>query len=275
MKSGTTSLHEYLNEHPQIAMSTEKEPGYFVEELSLDKDNSWYQSLFENTTNELYFGESSTHYAKYPTYDGVAERIKNYNPEARLIYIMRDPFERMKSHYWHEVRAAHSGGEIHDIKTAIKLRSDYLDFSNYALQLEQYYKHFPKEQIHVITFEELVKQPNKVTKEIYEWLQISAETDHSLEGQAFNSQPEQLQGAAGLGILNKIQYSKTWEKISPFIPKTFKDTANKKAYKKIDKDKQNSQFKQLATELTPLFTNQTLKLKELTGRSFPEWPNYN
>ena len=79
MKSGTTSLHEYLNEHPQIAMSTEKEPGYFVEELSLDKDNSWYQSLFENTTNELYFGESSTHYAKYPTYDGVAERIKNYN----------------------------------------------------------------------------------------------------------------------------------------------------------------------------------------------------
>ena len=47
MKSGTTSLHEYLATHPEIAMSREKEPGYFVEELSLGKGEAWYLSLFE------------------------------------------------------------------------------------------------------------------------------------------------------------------------------------------------------------------------------------
>ena len=103
MKSGTTTLHEYLDSHPQIAMSRIKEPGFFVEELTLRQGEDWYLSLFEQDDRFRYRGESSTHYTKLPVFRGVAERLSRFNPEARLIYIMRNPIERLVSHYWHNI----------------------------------------------------------------------------------------------------------------------------------------------------------------------------
>ncbi|MDA8347687.1 MAG: sulfotransferase, partial [Pseudomonadota bacterium] len=138
MKSGTTSLHEYLDTHPQIAMSREKEPGYFVEELSLRKGEDWYLSLFEQDARYQYVGESSTHYTKLPLYRGVPERLFRFNPDARLIYIMRDPFDRVISHYWHAVRDVHHGGELRPLLKAVQECPDYLCFSDYAMQLEPY-----------------------------------------------------------------------------------------------------------------------------------------
>ena len=94
MKSGTTSLHNYLSYNPEIYMSEEKEPGYFVKELAQDKGIDWYLSLFDKAENVKYAGESSTHYTKLPTFSGVAERIHEFSPSAKLLYIMRDPIRR-------------------------------------------------------------------------------------------------------------------------------------------------------------------------------------
>src|SRR5579872_2507705 len=84
MKSGTTSLHEYLAAHPQIAMSRVKEPGFFVEELSFGRGLEWYLSQFDADERHRFLGESSTHYTKLPVYQGVAERIVRFNRHARL-----------------------------------------------------------------------------------------------------------------------------------------------------------------------------------------------
>ncbi|MDE3166049.1 MAG: sulfotransferase [Acidobacteriota bacterium] len=94
MKPGTTSPHEYLDTHPQIAMSETKEPGYFAEELSLDKGECSYLSLFAQDERIVFRGESSSHYTKLPLYRSVAERLHRFCPDARLIYIMRDPFDQ-------------------------------------------------------------------------------------------------------------------------------------------------------------------------------------
>jgi|TARA_B110000908_G_scaffold172548_1_gene240681 hypothetical protein len=275
MKSGTTSLHEYLNDHPQISMSTEKEPGYFVDELRKDRDEEWYQGLFQERENIRYFGEASTHYAKYPLYKGVANRIYQYNPEAKLIYIMRNPFNRIVSHYWHAVRTAHSGGEAASISSAIKSHRDYQDFSNYPLQLQQYYQFFQPKNIYVVTFEQLTKDTESVTREIFKWLDLHTDVKLSSIDKTFNAQPERIVGRAGLGILNKIQYSKVWGAISPFIPKGIKNTANNAAYITIDKEKQNQQIHKLKQEMEDTFINQVRELKLLTGRDFQEWPEYN
>lgn len=81
MKSGSTTLHEYLSQHPDIFMSEEKEPGYFVPELWRDRPKDDYDRLFTNAYDKKYMGESSTHYTKLPTYKGVAERIYQYNSD--------------------------------------------------------------------------------------------------------------------------------------------------------------------------------------------------
>ena len=105
-KCGTTTLHSYLIAHKEIFMSEIKELGFFVPEFSYQpKELSWYLSLFEQAENYRYIGESSTHYTKVPFYDGVAERVYMFAPEARLIYIVRDPIERAISHYWHNTKS--------------------------------------------------------------------------------------------------------------------------------------------------------------------------
>src|SRR4051794_17663311 len=104
MKSGTSSLHAYLATHPQIFMCPEKEPEFFAKEAIWSRGERWYLELFAGAKNESIIGESSTVYSKIPKFRGVPERIGKFNPEARFIYVMRDPIERTISQYWFRVR---------------------------------------------------------------------------------------------------------------------------------------------------------------------------
>ena len=98
-KCGTTSLHYYLNLHPQILMSREKELNFFITERNWSKGVDWYRSQFVEKA-EIY-GESSPNYTDYIRFGGVPERMYSVVPDARLIYILRDPIERIVSHYVH------------------------------------------------------------------------------------------------------------------------------------------------------------------------------
>lgn len=271
MKSGTTSLHNYLNAHPDITMSEEKEPGYFVEELSLHKGEQWYLNLFDNSKNYKYIGESSTHYTKLPVYRGVPERIFKFNPNAKFIYVMRDPFERTVSHYWHAVRAIHHGGEPLPILKAIETRSEYLEFSNYPMQLEPYIKLFGQDAIYTLTFESLVKDPNNETNKIFDWLGLNR-FDIQKEGkQAHNQKPDRLVGVAWSGLLNRIEYSNQWAKISPLVPATLKNIAKRIAYKPVDESESNSDIAKLRQAILPIQRQQIEKLSKLLNREFTEW----
>src|SRR5688500_4466677 len=101
LKCGTTSLHHYLNLHPQIAMSRPKELNFFVEELNWELGTDWYTSHFDPAADVR--GETSPHYTNRPRFEGVAERIAESAPGARLIYMVRDPIKRLLSHYVHNV----------------------------------------------------------------------------------------------------------------------------------------------------------------------------
>jgi len=106
-KAGTTSLHNYLCEHPEIQMSAVKEPNFFAPHLdpineprrvgSLDQ----YEQLFDPAVAVR--GEASTPYSEYPLRQGVPERIHEQVPEAKFVYMVRDPVERTISHYNHLV----------------------------------------------------------------------------------------------------------------------------------------------------------------------------
>jgi hypothetical protein len=271
MKSGTTSLHEYLDTHPQIAMSQEKEPGYFVEELSLHKGEEWYFSRWEQRGDYRYFGESSTHYTKLPIYQGVPERLHRFNPDARLLYIMRNPFERLVSHYWHAVRDLYHGGELRPLLKAVQEKPEYLAFSDYAMQLEPYFERFGRQSVLTLTFEELIADPQRELDRIYRWLGLPSHPVGDESVKAHNQKPKDVTVVAGAGILNRIQYSNAWDRISPHVPGWMKNWAKKQASRPLDEAEVLKDIPRLKEAIAELQRQQVDRLSRLLGRDFPEW----
>ncbi len=224
MKSGTSSLHVYLAEHPEIFMCEPKEPSYFVsredlktwypwmEEQGFWKGEDRYLALFAAAGDRKVIGESSTSYTKLPQIDGVIARLSAFAPKARFIYIMRDPVERTISHYWHMVR---NRDERRDMLTAIKEESHFRDVSHYAMQLAPYFKTWGRESVHTLTTEELSGDPEGSVRRIFAWLGVSQgfvpKSIHTPE----HVTPEELRQAKGWAGLFQIRQSGLYRKPPP------------------------------------------------------------
>jgi hypothetical protein len=152
MKAGTTSLHRYLREHPQVFMPEEKELQFFVAEKRWGRGRDWYEAQFAAAGDAIAVGEASPTYTMHPEFTGVPGRIEALLPEARLVYAVRHPIERLRSHYLHEVQ---KGRECAPIERALASDPRYLDTSRYAMQLERYLACFSAQQVLVITAEQL------------------------------------------------------------------------------------------------------------------------
>ncbi len=269
MKSGTTSLHNYLNEHPEIFMCEPKEPGFFVEELAWSKGKDWYQSLFAGVRDEVVVGESSTHYAKLPIYKGVPERIARFSPDARFIYLMRDPIDRAISHYWHSVRDMQSGGEWRDMLAAVRRDPQYVAFSDYAMQLKPYIDLFGRDRIYAVTFERMVSNPVDTLKETFEWLGVDAHfVPKGIEAR-WNAAPEESRRVKGFGILNKLRHSRAWDVISPMVPQRLRQVGNRLAEGQIDRRSHDTD--EVEHYLRPIFLEKVAEIKEMLKRDFDEW----
>ena len=171
MKAGTTSLYAYLRTHPEIFASKVKEPSFFTELSPTAIQIAAYQELFTGISPAAWACEASTNYTKYPTFSGVPRRIHAMYPDARLIYILRHPVERIYSHYIHNLV---QGRERRGFKTAV-LGEDihYLNVSRYYMQLSQYLEFFPPEKILVLIFEDFVRQRLETLRRIFAFLGIN------------------------------------------------------------------------------------------------------
>jgi hypothetical protein len=168
-KAGTTSLFHYLSEHPQVFMPRAKELDFFVKELNWSKGSAWYERQFRSAPPSATTGEASTNYTKYPRHDGVPERIAAYVPTVRLVYLVRDPIERIRSQYEQRVS---TGREHEPFATAIWRKADYVEASCYALQIGRYLEHFPREQLLVLTAENLLAARLDTVARVYDFLGV-------------------------------------------------------------------------------------------------------
>jgi sulfotransferase family protein len=262
MKSGTTSLHAYLGSHPQIFMCPQKEPEFFAKEEIWSLGEEWYVKLFAAVGSELVIGESSTVYSRIPHFPGVAERIANFNSEARFIYIMRDPVERTISQYWYHVRFC---GERRGMLTAIREDPHFTDASNYAMQLAPYFERFGSDRIATLTFEELSRNPLNVSRELFAWLGVDASFVPSNLDQRENVTPQVIV-LPKTGLLNHVGRA-----LKPLIPSRMFSMAKRRlqAYESIDRS--SSSVHEVIEFLKSIQKEQVARLEEMLGRSFPEW----
>src|SRR5439155_16795665 len=163
-KAGTTRLYHYLASHPQIFVSDPKERRFFIEQINWNKGLGWYEAQFAGADGAIARDELTPEYALHPMYPGVAERIARVLPDARLVYLVRDPIERMRSQYRHRVL---DRLEQRPIEAALREDPQYLDGSRYAFQLEQYTPWFDRSRLLVIQSERLRDDRRAALRRIY------------------------------------------------------------------------------------------------------------
>lgn len=187
MKGGTTSLYHYLSAHPDVFMSETKELHFFVAEKNYRRGVAWYQRQFAEAGHSLAVGEASPDYAKYPIHQGVPERIAGLLPAVRLIYVVRNPLERIRSHYLHDVAC---GRERRPILEAVAGNEHYLAPSRYALQIEQYLRHFPREQLLIVTSDSLRDDRQAALRRVHDFLGVRDDWSTPVHDREFNATEE-------------------------------------------------------------------------------------
>jgi hypothetical protein len=172
MKAGTTSLYEYVRSHPEVFMATPKEPDFFDDRLgNWHRGLRWYESLFDGADGAKAVGEASPGYTRYPTVQGVPARMASVVPEARLVYVVRDPVERMRSQYQQNVLYE---GEQEPIDDALLGNPHYLDCSRYAMQIDQFLEHYAEEQLLVVTSEALRDERAATLAKVFAFIGVDA-----------------------------------------------------------------------------------------------------
>ena len=178
-KAGTSSLHFYLNQHPEICMSSVKEPNFFsakeVENLyynsqivSSTKD---YNSLFESDVKIK--GESSVSYLYYKE---VAKRIYEYNAKAKIIIMLRKPVERLFSHYLMDKRlgiCSVSLQEIYDNRVVHSLFfQQFFSLGNYSEQIKKYQEFFDTSQVLILFYDDLKSDTASEIDKVFSFLGV-------------------------------------------------------------------------------------------------------
>lgn len=165
MKCGTTSLFEWLSRHPKICPACVKEPEYFSRNQDHRIPVDAYDDLFRSNPQTTLWLEASTGYTKYPEEQGIAERMRQVLEKPKFIYLVRNPFDRIESHF------NHLQYQLNEHNTDI-CSGIYLDFSRYATQLAPFAKTFGKESILVIELNDLQEHPWDVLDRCYNFLEI-------------------------------------------------------------------------------------------------------
>jgi hypothetical protein len=172
-KCGTTSLHHYLDQHPEVTMTTVKEPFVFVKP-DWREQLARYAELIPGDARLR--GESSTVYSQHPHFPGVPARIAEVTPDPRFIYMVRDPIERAIAHYRQHVV---DGKESRQLSEALadyeEEASTFLCASRYATQLRLYLEHFEPDRILVLDQRDLLEQRTPTLERVFEFLGVPAD----------------------------------------------------------------------------------------------------
>jgi len=205
-KAGTTSLYYYLGRHPRVFLSDKKELEYFLEERNWGLGPKWYESQFDQARNALAVGEASTAYTAHPVYSGVPERMVALVPDVRLIYLFRDPIERMQSAYAYFV---HLGVETRPIEEALFADPRYLAMSNYAWQIARYLEHFPSEHLLVIPSEDLRSRKVETLSRIHTFIGVPPEVLPSQTAGEYNrASDKKVSGRTAVRLRNLPGYQR-------------------------------------------------------------------
>lgn len=261
MKAGTTSLHAYLNQHPDIFMSAKKELDFFIDKNFEKMGLDWYKAQFPIDAKVR--GESSQNYTKrhHPNYLNVPERIKSTLSDVKLIYIVRDPIERMRSHYIEN----YYGDDLSTIAFN-KSISHYQKTSLYHFQISAYLEYFEKSNLLIVCLEDLKANRLEQMNRIFRFLKVTEMKKESTFDFVSNSYATK---EVPMFIRQKFWF-RFIHKLNPNFAKGLIENKSVKRLLKVNGVKPDYSREEIE-RYKELFRPDIKQLKEVAGLTFEKW----
>jgi Sulfotransferase domain len=277
MKCGTTSLHHYLGEHPQIQkLPAMKETNFFsgppngipyppgsrrIESLEE------YEQLFD--PNIEVRGEASPYYTVYPLRKGVPARIKAVAPDVKLIYLVRDPVARAVSQYRFSVSVEHERRSLRDAFSDLSNPGSlYTCPGFYASQLDQYLRCFAQENILVIDQADLITSRYSTLREIFSFLSVDDSFASPLFDEEMNTGRELRTYSRFIVLRRRAQASPLVQRLPRGLRRSLRRSIERVVSQPLEEAALDDD---LRNRLRELYRDDVERLRQLTGKQFPTW----
>lgn len=227
-KCGTTSLAAQMAEHPSICFCEIKEPGYFHRVEDWQAGLEAYHQLYAPEAGQI-CGEASTMYTFLPEWQGTHSRLFAYNPNLKLIYIMRQPVERVISNYSHDLVR---GFVKAPPEIAVFEDPTYINRSRYAVQMRPYLEIFPRENVLLLVFEEYIADQSQTLRQIASFLGVSSNTfantvsvdKHKTVGQTYLKNP----------VVRSLVRSRAFQAVRPRLASSLRQPIRRRLSNQLD-----------------------------------------
>ena len=176
-KCGTTTLFEVLNMHPDIYIPPCKEPNYFGFPKDAHREE-WYQGLFVDAENSQLKGDCSTFYSSISAEQACIDEIHQNNPNAKFIFLARDPVKRIESSF----REMHNSAPKYGLNTPYSLGDAFeampqiIEDSAFYSRLKAYQDRVGEENTLVLLIEDIKNDLNKAANRCYNFLGLTSLT---------------------------------------------------------------------------------------------------
>lgn len=248
-KAGSTFLYEKIKHHPALFYTQTKELNYFSQqELEAEsyyrdfkiKEAEKYSNLYKKVGGEHYAIDASVSYFAYPE---VSKRIYDFNPEAKIIIMLRDPVKRAFSHYQMDRRMGYADKPFLEyLKNKKQYKAHYVQYivnSHYAENVQRYIDVFGRENVLVLKLERIEEEIPKV----FDFLEIPPMAINTDERVNQNKEPKN-------GIARFFQKNRNvTEQLKRIVPRALIEKANAKIYKPAQKVEMTSEEKHLTQEI--------------------------
>jgi hypothetical protein len=253
-KCGTTALHAYLARHPQVSMSRPKELDFFVEDANWKRGVEWYRARFDPEARAR--GESSPNYTAHPQIPGVPERMSGLIPDAKLIFMVRDPVDRVRANWIHTYsnRVEHRPMR----EAVLDPGSEYVTRSRYHMQLSRFLERYPMERILILEQDELLSQRRPTLKRVFGFVGVRENVwRETFKEERLETSARRRKTLAGAFAARHIS-PRMWRRVRHRWPLS-------KPFEHPDMDEE------LRAEVAELVREDIARFRELTGRDFASW----
>jgi hypothetical protein len=265
-KCGTTSLNAYLDRHPDVHMARGKELDFFLPDRTWRNGVEWYASQFDDAPVR---GESSPNYTGWPLWDDVPARAAATVPDARLIYLVRDPLDRIESHY---LQRRELEGERRPIDEALGDIEDpgntYVARSRYATQLDRWLEHFGRDRLLVVAQDDLRDRRAETMAEVFAFAGLDAAVDDRLFEVEEHRSDEKLELSEGMERLLESRVGR----LRALVPARVREPIVRRIRRASGRAAERQTLSpEMRARLTALLSDEVVRLRALTGRAFEGW----
>jgi hypothetical protein len=171
-KSATTSISVMLSNHPDIMVVKGKEPHFFSENRQYARGWEWYMSLFPNYNGERAIVDASTSYSRAKAFPNTISRIIKHVPDAKILYSVRHPLDRMESAYIEWMTTPGFQSIENSINKMVRSKPNIIESSRYWKNISIYRQYFSDHHIKIIWFDEYVADPDAVLAYVFRFMGV-------------------------------------------------------------------------------------------------------